>query len=67
MSDAVLESVVRRDRIIVTAALTLLVAAAWLYLVHLASTMSAMSIDDMPGMAMAEMYGGAGSRSRRSP
>ena len=56
MSDAVLESVVRRDRIIVTAALTLLVAAAWLYLVHLASTMSAMSIDDMPGMAMAEMY-----------
>ena len=56
MSDAVLDSVVRRDRIIVAAALTLLVAVAWLYLVHLAPTMSVMSMDDMPGMAMAEMY-----------
>jgi predicted metal-binding membrane protein len=56
MGDAVLESVVRRDRVVVATALALLVAAAWLYLVYLASTMSAMSMDDMPGMAMSEMF-----------
>jgi predicted metal-binding membrane protein len=56
MSDAVLESIVRRDRVVGVAALALLVAAAWLYLAHFASGMSEISLDDMPGMAMSEMY-----------
>jgi len=53
---AALEAMLRRDRVVVGAALTALIIAAWLYLLHLASAMSGMAIPDMPtmsGMAMA--------------
>jgi len=56
MSGAALETLLRRDRVIVGAALTALTVAAWLYLLHLASAMSDMTMPDMPtmaGMAMA--------------
>lgn len=56
MSGAALETLLRRDRVIVGAALTALTVAAWLYLLHLASAMSDMAMPDMPtmpGMAMA--------------
>ena len=56
MSGAALETLLRRDRVIVGAALTALSVAAWLYLLHLASAMSDMAMPDMPtmpGMAMA--------------
>lgn len=51
MSEAALETLLRRDRVIVGAALAALTVAAWLYLLHLASAMSDMP--GMPGMAMA--------------
>lgn len=51
MSEAALETLLRRDRVIVGAALAALTVAAWLYLLHLASAMSDMPA--MPGMAMA--------------
>ena len=56
MSEAALETLLRRDRVIVGAALAAITVAAWLYLVHLASAMSDMAMPDMPtmpGMAMA--------------
>jgi predicted metal-binding membrane protein len=37
-------------------ALAVLVAIAWLYLLHLAAEMSAMDMPDMPGMAMSAMH-----------
>jgi predicted metal-binding membrane protein len=56
MSEAALETLLRRDRFIVGAALAALTVAAWLYLLHLASATSEMAMPDMPampGMAMA--------------
>lgn len=56
MSEAALETLLRRDRVIVGAALAALSVTAWLYLLHLASAMSDMAMPDMPtmpGMAMA--------------
>ena len=55
MSEAALETLLRRDRVIVGAALAVISVAAWLYLLHLASAMSYMVMPDMsmPGMAVA--------------
>ena len=56
MSEAALETLLRRDRVIVGGALAVITVAAWLYLLHLASAMSDMAMPDMPtmpGMAMA--------------
>src|SRR5437016_12055384 len=56
MSEAAFAALLRRDRVIVGAALAALTIAAWLYLLHLASAMSDMAMLDMPtmpGMAMA--------------
>ena len=55
MSQAALESVLRRDRVVVGAALAALVIVAWLYLVYLAAAMSHMAPDmaSMPGVATA--------------
>jgi predicted metal-binding membrane protein len=39
-----------RDRVVVGAALALLAVVAWLYLLHLARTMSGMAMPDMPSM-----------------
>jgi predicted metal-binding membrane protein len=50
MSEAALEALVRRDRIVVGAALAVLVVAASLYLLHLASAMADMAMPDMPSM-----------------
>jgi predicted metal-binding membrane protein len=47
-----LDTLLRRDRAIVGAALLVTVLAAWLYLLHLSATMSGMDMADMPGMAM---------------
>jgi predicted metal-binding membrane protein len=58
MMEAGLETLLRRDRLLVGAALAVLVVAAWLYLVYLGSAMSGMPDDDMsamPGMAMLAM------------
>lgn len=64
MSAAAFETLLRRDRLIVGAALAVLVVASWLYLVHLAGAMSGMAMPaapaagatsgmaSMPGMAM---------------
>jgi predicted metal-binding membrane protein len=59
MSEAALEALLRRDRVVVGAALGVLVVVAWLYLLHLASAMSDIAMDDMqsmPGMTMPAMY-----------
>jgi predicted metal-binding membrane protein len=59
MSDGVIAALLRRDRVVVCAALAVLVAAASLYLVHLSRDMSTMAVADMPGMpgmAMPAMY-----------
>jgi predicted metal-binding membrane protein len=56
MSERPLEALLRRDRVVVGTALAVLVVAAWLYLLHLASAMSDMAMPDMPtmpGMAVA--------------
>jgi predicted metal-binding membrane protein len=56
MSEAALETLLRRDRVVAGTALAVLIVAAWLYLLHLASAMSDMTMPDMPtmpGMAMA--------------
>jgi predicted metal-binding membrane protein len=50
MSEAALESLLRRDRLVVSAALAVLVVAAWAYLLYLASAMADMAMPDMPGM-----------------
>ncbi|MGH7325078.1 MAG: DUF2182 domain-containing protein [Candidatus Rokuibacteriota bacterium] len=52
MSEAAFETLLRRDRVVVGAALAALIVAAWLYLLHLTSAMSDMAMPDMPGMAM---------------
>lgn len=51
--EGALDIVLRRDRVVVAAALAVLTVAAWFYLLHLASEMSSMTMPDMPGMAMA--------------
>jgi predicted metal-binding membrane protein len=53
MSQAALETLLRRDRVVIGVALAALIGAAWLYLFHVASAMSDMARPDMPGMAMA--------------
>ncbi len=53
MSEAALQALLRRDRAVVGAGLAVLIGTAWLYLLYLASRMSAMAMPDMPGMAMA--------------
>ncbi len=53
MSEAALQALLRRDRVVVGAGLAVLIVTAWLYLLYLASAMSAMAMPDMPGMAMA--------------
>jgi len=58
MSAAPLETLLRRDRMVVGVALAILIGAAWLYLVHLALEMRDMTTPDMaamPGMAMLAM------------
>jgi predicted metal-binding membrane protein len=50
MSEAALESLLRRDRLVVSVALAVLVVAAWAYLLYLASAMADMAMPDMPGM-----------------
>ena len=53
MTEAALEALLRRDRIVVFAALAVLVLVTWLYLLRTASTMSDMAdMPGMPGMAM---------------
>jgi predicted metal-binding membrane protein len=47
-----LDSLLRRDRVIVGAALLATALVAWLYLLHLSATMPGMGMADMPGMAM---------------
>ena len=47
-----LDTLLRRDRAIVGAALLVTALAAWLYLFHLSATMPGMDMADMPGMAM---------------
>lgn len=49
-SEAALEAIVRRDRTVVVAALGLLTVVAWLYLLHLGSTMPTHETSSMPGM-----------------
>jgi predicted metal-binding membrane protein len=59
MSEAALDTLLRRDRVIVGTALAVITVAAWLYLLHLASAMSDMAMPDMPtmsSMAMATMH-----------
>jgi len=47
-----LDSVLRRDRAIVGAALLAITLAAWLYLFRLSAMMPGMDLPDMPGMTM---------------
>jgi len=47
-----LDTLLRRDRVIVGAALLATALVAWLYLFDLSATMSGMDMADMPGMAM---------------
>ena len=59
MSEAALETLLRRDRVIVGTALAILIVVAWLYLLHLASGMSDMAMPampTMPAMAMPAMH-----------
>jgi len=59
MSESALVVLVHRDRLIVASALAALIAAAWLYLLYLASAMSDMAMSDMaamPGMPMPAMH-----------
>ena len=56
MARETLEIVLRRDRIVVAAALTIITVLAWAYLLWLARSMSMpemCSMPDMPGMDMA--------------
>jgi predicted metal-binding membrane protein len=54
MSESALVALVHRDRLVVASALAALIAAAWLYLLYLASAMSDMAT--MPGMPMPAMH-----------
>src|SRR5262245_7499055 len=59
MGEAIPEALLRRDRVVIAGALVALVAAAWLYLLHLASAMSDMAMPGMPtmqGMTMPAMH-----------
>ena len=51
MTDAALEAVLRRDRAVIAAALLLLIALAWAYLIWLAADMK-MGGMDMTGFPM---------------
>lgn len=56
MSEAALETVLKRDRIVVAAALVTLTALAWIYVLGTATSMSgATSASSMPGMDMPVM------------
>lgn len=46
-----MEALFRRDRLVVSGALAVLIALSWLYLVRMASAMSGMDMVAMPGMA----------------
>ena len=52
MSQAALEALLRRDRIVVVAALGGLIVVAWTYLLYLAHGMSDAEMSDMPGMSL---------------
>jgi predicted metal-binding membrane protein len=52
MTDSALDSVLRRDRVIVVAAIVIISACAWLYVIDLADVMS-MGGMEMPNMRMA--------------
>jgi predicted metal-binding membrane protein len=54
MSGATLDSLLRRDQVVVRAALVALVVASWAYLVYLASAMTNMA--DMANMAMPAVH-----------
>ena len=59
MTGPALEMLFRRDRFVVGSALAALVVAAWVYVLHLASAMSGMTMPDMrtmPGMAMPALH-----------
>ena len=59
MTEGALETVLRRDRAIVIASITILSACAWLYILYLGHTMS-MGGMEMPGMRMdANPFGAA--------
>ena len=47
-----LDTLLRRDRAIVGAALLAVTLVAWVYLMHLSATMPGMDMADMPGMTM---------------
>jgi predicted metal-binding membrane protein len=51
-----LDSLLRRDRVIVGAALLATALVAWLYLFHLSATMPGMGMAEMPGMAMPRVH-----------
>lgn len=51
-----LDSLLRRDRVIVGAALLATALVAWLYLFHLSVTMPGMDMADMPGMALPRVH-----------
>ena len=50
MSEAAIEALLRRDRIVTVAALTALLVAAWGYLLYLVYGMSDPAMSEMPGM-----------------
>jgi len=51
-----LDTLLRRDRALVGAALVATVLVAWLYLFHLSRAMPGMNMADMPGMAMSHEH-----------
>lgn len=60
MPESPIEKALRRDRLIAALAIFVIVALAWLYIIHLAREMSAMeAMADMPGMDMAMPGAGA--------
>jgi predicted metal-binding membrane protein len=56
MSTVTLETLLRRDRVIVSASLAAIVVLGWLYLVHLAAAMPMPEMSTMPGAAMPATY-----------
>ena len=54
-----MESILRRERLIIGSCLTALVIFAWLYLLHSKAVMPDMDMRDMPGMVMPELPWGA--------
>jgi predicted metal-binding membrane protein len=51
-----LDTLLRRDRALVGAALVATIIVAWLYLFHLSRAMPGMNMADMPGMAMSHEH-----------